>query len=124
MTQSLVVDRDVDLRNQYDSGAYHAFHAPVLEDRHIIQVGEAQYPIRDLGLPLLSTLPFAIAGRVGVLVLMCIVGAALAAQLYLACRDFGIAQRRRSSRCGRRSRTRSSPTRPRSTPSCSLRSRS
>jgi hypothetical protein len=93
MTQSLVVDRDVDLRNQYDSGAYHAFHAPVLEDRHIIQVGEAQYPIRDLALPLLSTMPFAIAGRVGVLVLMCLVGAALAAQLYLACRDLGIAQR-------------------------------
>jgi hypothetical protein len=93
MTQSLVVDRDLDLRDQYDSGAYHAFHAPVLEDRHIIQVGEAQYPIRDLGLPLLSAVPFAIAGRVGVLVLMCIVGAALAAQLYLACRDLGIAQR-------------------------------
>jgi hypothetical protein len=93
MTQSLVVDRDLDLRNQYDSGAYHAFHAPTLEDRHIIQVGEAQYPIRDLGLPLLSALPFAIAGRAGVLVLMCVVGALLAAQLYLTCRDLGITQR-------------------------------
>src|SRR5207253_7301939 len=62
-------------------------------DRHIIEVGDAQYPIRDLGLPLIATLPFAVAGRTGVLVLLCFIGAALVAQLYLLCRDLGIAHR-------------------------------
>src|SRR6202008_2557771 len=60
-----------------------------------IHVGITEYPIRDLGLPALITLPFAIAGRLGVLALMCVIGAALAAPLYLACRDFGITQRPR-----------------------------
>src|SRR5439155_12107060 len=38
-------------------------------------------------------LPFAIAGRTGVLVFMCAVGAVLVAQLYLACRDLRVAHR-------------------------------
>src|SRR5207302_1187724 len=83
----------LDLRATYDSQIYKSYYPDVLPDRHIIEVGDAQYPIRDLGLPLIATLPFAAAGRTGVLVLLCFVGAALAAQLYLVCRDVGIGQR-------------------------------
>ncbi len=93
IVQSLDGDHDLDLRNEYDSRAYQAFYDGVLPDRHIIDVGNAQYPIRDLGLPLLGAVPFALAGRTGVLVLICAVGALLVAQLYLACRDLGIAHR-------------------------------
>ncbi len=91
--QSLVFDRDLDLTNNYDSEAYREFYPDQLPDRHVIQVGPWQYPIRDLGLPLIASLPFAAAGRAGVVALMAIVAAALAAQLYLACRDLRIAHR-------------------------------
>ncbi len=93
IVQSLLGGHGLDLTATYDSQIYKAYYPDVLPDRHIIQVGDAQYPIRDLGLPLLATLPFAIAGRGGVLFLMCLVGAALAAQLYLLCRDLRIAHR-------------------------------
>jgi hypothetical protein len=91
--QSLALDHDLDLTNNYDSEAYREFYPDTLPDRHVIQVGPWQYPIRDLGLPLLGSLPFALAGRAGVVALMGLVAAALAAQLYLACRDLRIAHR-------------------------------
>lgn len=93
IVQSLLTGHDLDLKDDYDSKAYQAFYPDTLPDRHIIQVGTAQFPIRDLGLPFLVTLPFAVAGRTGVLVFMCFVGALLVAQLYRACRDLGIAHR-------------------------------
>ncbi|HZP95105.1 MAG TPA: hypothetical protein VFC31_02040 [Candidatus Limnocylindria bacterium] len=93
IVQSLLAGHGLDLRAAYDSQIYRAYYPDVLPDRHIIDVGASQFPIRDLGLPLLATLPFAIAGRTGVLVLLCFVGAALVAQLYLACRDLRVAHR-------------------------------
>ena len=91
--QSLTGDRDLDLTNNYDSQAYREFYPDELRERHVIQVGPWQYPIRDLGLPLIGALPFAAGGRAGVVALMGLVAAALAAQLYLACRDLRIAHR-------------------------------
>jgi hypothetical protein len=91
--QSLVIDHDLDLANQYDNESYRAFYPDRLPDRHVIQVGPWQYPIRDLGLPLVGAIPFAAAGRAGVVALMGLVAAALAARLYLACRDLRIAHR-------------------------------
>src|SRR5207244_2464177 len=63
--QSLVADHDLDLTNQYDSESYRVFYPDRLPDRHVIQVGPWQYPIRDLGLPLIGAIPFAAAGRAG-----------------------------------------------------------
>jgi hypothetical protein len=91
--QSLFFDRDLDLTNQYESEAYREFYPDRLPDIHAIQVGPWQYPIRDLGLPLIASLPFAVGGRAGVVALMSLVAVALAAQLYLACRDVRIAHR-------------------------------
>ena len=91
--QSLVLDHDLDLANNYDSEAYREFYPDRLPDRHVIQVGPWQYPIRDLGLPLIGAVPFTLAGRAGVVALMGLVAAALAAQLYLACRDLRIGHR-------------------------------
>jgi hypothetical protein len=93
IVQSLLTGHDLDLKDDYDSKAYQSYYPDVLPDRHIIEVGTAEYPIRDLGLPFLAAIPFAIAGRTGVLVLMCFIGAALAAQLYLLCRDLRITHR-------------------------------
>jgi hypothetical protein len=91
--QSLVFDRDLDLTNNYASEAYREFYPDRLPDIHAIQVGPWQYPIRDLGLPFIASLPFAVAGRAGVVALMSLVAVALAAQLYLACRDLRISHR-------------------------------
>jgi hypothetical protein len=94
IVQSLILRQSLDLTATYDVPAlYQGYYPDVLPDRHIIQVGNAQYPIRDLGLPFLAVLPFALAGRSGVLVLLCLVGAALVAQLYLVCRDLRIGHR-------------------------------
>lgn len=91
--QSVLSDLDLDLRDEFASQGYRDFYPDVLYDHHAIEVGDAEYPIRDLGLPIFGALPFAVAGRTGVLAAMCLVGAALAAQLYQACRDLGIAPR-------------------------------
>ena len=85
--QSLLYDGDLDLRNDYEGDRYRVFYPDRLPDMHGIEIGDAVYPIRDLGLPLLGTLPFALAGRDGVLALMCLVGAALVLQLHLLLRD-------------------------------------
>ena len=81
IVQSLLTGHGLDLKATYDSQIYRAYYPDALPDRHIIEVGDAQYPIRDLGLPLIVTIPFAIAGRSGVLVFLCFVAAALVAQL-------------------------------------------
>jgi len=76
--ESIDRDHDLDLRNNYDAADYADYYAGRLPDRHVIISGDSQLPIRDLGLPLLGALPFAVARRTGVLVLMCLVGAAVA----------------------------------------------
>jgi len=93
IVQSLLDDHDLDLKNQYDNETYRSFYNAPLPDRHVIHVGPLEYPIRDLGLPVASAIPFALGGRNGVLALLCLVGAALVAQLYRACRDLGIGHR-------------------------------
>ena len=87
VTQSLVLDHDLDLANDYAGTRYLDFYPEKLPDIHGIVVGNAIYSIRDLGLPLLAVVPFAIAGRTGVLAMLCLVGALLAIQLYLMLRD-------------------------------------
>lgn len=89
IVQSLLYDRDVDLRNDYEGDRYLVFYPDRLPDMHGIEIGRAVYPIRDLGLPIVSAVPFAVAGRTGVLALMCVLGALLAAQLFLLARDLG-----------------------------------
>src|SRR2546428_1085988 len=93
VTQSLVLDHDLDLANDYAGTRYLDFYPEKLPDIHGIVVGNAIYSIRDLGLPLLSVVPFAIAGRTGVLAMLCLVGALLAIQLYLMLRDLGFDRR-------------------------------
>lgn len=86
IAQSIIRDGDLDLVNDY-AGDYSSFYPGRLPDVHAIGVGSALFPIRDLGLPLLAAVPYALAGRVGVLVLMCLAAAALVFQLYLLLRD-------------------------------------
>lgn len=93
VTQSLLLDRDVDLRNNYEERQYRRYYPGALIDRHAIQVGNAFYPIRDLGLPVLALVPFGLGGRLGVMILMSLLGAALAWQLFLLLRDLGFARR-------------------------------
>ena len=83
MMESLVRDHDLDLGNNYDAADYADYYPDRLPDRHVIISGPRQLPIRDLGLPLIGALPFAIARRTGLLVVMCVVGAAFAWRGYL-----------------------------------------
>jgi hypothetical protein len=93
ITQSLQLDGDVDLANDYAGQRYRSFYEDTLPDVHAIGVGSHFYPIRDLGLPVLALPFFAIGGRLGVMVLVSLVAAALVAQLYLLLRDLDVAPR-------------------------------
>src|SRR5439155_13228632 len=91
--QSLVDDRDLDLANDYAGDRYLRFYPARIEDIHGIHVGPAIFSVRDLGLPFLGAIPFALGGRTGVLALVALAGAALAAQTYLLLRDLAFAPR-------------------------------
>ncbi|HEY8758419.1 MAG TPA: hypothetical protein VIN74_07970 [Candidatus Limnocylindria bacterium] len=93
ITQSIVLDGDVDLANDYAGQRYRSFYDDTFPDVHAIQVGPHFYPIRDLGLPVAAVPFFAISGRLGVMVLVSLVGAALVAELYLLMRDLDIPPR-------------------------------
>ncbi|HET8568324.1 MAG TPA: hypothetical protein VFM93_04990, partial [Candidatus Limnocylindria bacterium] len=93
IVESLLYDRDLDVRNDYAAERYRAYYPDRLPDMHVIEVGTAAYPIRDLGLPIVAALPFALGGRSGVLVLISAIGAALVAVLYLLARDVGADRR-------------------------------
>jgi len=92
LAQSLALDRDLDLQNDYQPARYRAFYPGRLGDRHAIEVGSKLYPIRDLGLPILAALPFALASRAGVLILLGIIAALVVWQSYLLLRDLGFAR--------------------------------
>jgi hypothetical protein len=87
IVQSIVFDHDLDLANDYAGNRYKEFYPEPLPDVHGIHVGSAIYSLRDMGLPTLAVIPYALAGRTGVLLLICAFGALLAAQLYLLLRE-------------------------------------
>src|SRR5438552_5251332 len=93
LTQSLVLDHDLDLANDYPGTRYFVFSPTKLPDIHGIHVGDAIYSVRDLGLPVLAVIPFATAGRTGVMAMLCLVGALLSAQLYLFIRELSFDRR-------------------------------
>src|SRR5207247_11470656 len=72
---------------------YYEFYPEPLPDVHGIHVGDAIYSLRDMGLPVVAVIPYALAGRMGVLVPICLFGALLAAQLYLLMRDLAFDRR-------------------------------
>ena len=91
ITQSLQLDGDLDLANDYAGQRYRSFYEDSFSGVHAIQVGSRFYPIRDLGLPVVSLPFFALGGRLGVMVLVSLIGGALVAQLYLLLRDLDVA---------------------------------
>jgi hypothetical protein len=93
IVQSMIFDRDLDLTNDWAGQRYYDFYPEPLPDVHAIQVGNALFSVRDMGIPVLAAIPYALAGRTGVLVLICVFGALLAAQLYLLLRELGFDRR-------------------------------
>lgn len=93
VVQSIVLDRDIELANDYAGDRYFSFFPERLLEIHGIHVGPAIYSIRDMGLPVLAVIPYALAERTGVLALMCLFGGLLAAQLYLLLRDLAFDRR-------------------------------
>ena len=76
--QSLVLDHDLDIANDYAGDRYLTYYPAKIDDIHGIHVGPAIYSIRDLGLVFLGAIPFAIGERTGVLAFICVAGGLLA----------------------------------------------
>jgi hypothetical protein len=71
IVQSLLLDGDLDLRNNYERGDYYAYYDHDLlwdvPTHQVIVRGERWYPDHGIGLPILAIPFFALAGREGVI---------------------------------------------------------
>jgi len=84
ITQSLIFDHDLDLKNNYDQRDYLKFHPQDLPDRHTVLVRGHEFPVAGIGFPMLL-MPFYLVGpRIAVMVLFNLVAALLAVNLFLA----------------------------------------
>jgi hypothetical protein len=70
MTQSLLADRDFDLRNNYEHKDYLQYYPAENLDPHVIRVGNRWYPLHGIGLPILAAPWFALGGRAGVVIML------------------------------------------------------
>lgn len=81
---SLTHDGDLDLKNNYLHRDYAAFYAADYLDPHVKQQPNGAWLlVHDIGLPILIAPAFALAGRLGVMQFMAVVGALLAGQTFL-----------------------------------------
>jgi hypothetical protein len=88
--QSLWLDQDLDLADDYVQWPYMDFWPEPLADRHAIDTGHGVYHIREPGFPLLIVVPFGLDGRYGVLRLFTVIATLLVAQLFLLLRDLNL----------------------------------
>lgn len=70
MTQSVLREGDFDLRNNYERMDYLAYYPDMIPDPHVTVVGNAWYPVHEIGLPILVAPLFAVAGRPGVVMML------------------------------------------------------
>ena len=92
-TQSLWLDQDLNLANDYTRDPYMGFWPERLPDVHAVWTAGGLFPIREPGFPLLLVVPFGLAGRYGVLRMLVVLGVVLVVQLYFLLRDVGIDRR-------------------------------
>ena len=76
MTQSLLRDGDLDLRDNYARGDYLEYHPQPISDPHVVEIRGTWQPVHGIGLPILSLAWFAIAGRPAVVLMLTIMTAA------------------------------------------------
>jgi len=88
ITQSLIQDQDLDLRNNYLNKDYRSYYRRVvLEPNPKIVDPQAWYPICNIGLPLLSIPPFLIAERLGVSLFMMALSIFILLNIFLLVKD-------------------------------------
>lgn len=91
-TQSLWLDHDLALDDDYRRVPYMNFWPQLFSDVHAVRTPSGLYPFREPGFPLLLVVPFGLDGRYGVLRELCVLGAALVVQLYLLLRDSNVSR--------------------------------
>ena len=81
---SLTADHDFDLKNNYLNGDHKKFYPLGFLDPHVKQQPNGAWLLsHDIGLPLVIAPAYALAGRLGVMHFFALVGAGLAAQMFL-----------------------------------------
>lgn len=83
-THSLVYDGDLDLRNNYENRDYAAFYGADLGYGHtaLNKNGEL-FPAHEIGLSIISTIPYALLGVMGIKLLMTFIVALLILNIFL-----------------------------------------
>ncbi|MEK7475888.1 MAG: hypothetical protein AAB152_09705 [Candidatus Coatesbacteria bacterium] len=91
LAESLVRDGDIALAGNYANGDYRRFYPVTGLDPHTVIVpGGEMYSQHTIGLPLAVLPGYAVAGRWGVLAILCAMGASLVAALYRLARNAGV----------------------------------
>ena len=90
MIQSLLRDGDFDLRNNYEHMDYLEYYPETIPDRHVTAVGNKWYPVHGIGLPILTAPLFAVAGRLGVVILLALMAVAGLRILWSLLRNVGL----------------------------------
>lgn len=82
-TQSIIKDRDLDLKNNYDNKDYMVNHWSEIADRHVT-LGEkgGQYPIHGILLPLIIMPGYFLFGRLGAILTISFLSFLLVIQVY------------------------------------------
>lgn len=93
LTQSIVQDGDLLVRNNYENGDYLAYYPHPIPDPHVTSIGDIWHPIHNFGLPILASVPYVVAGRPGVVLLLAVISIAGLRILWSALRRAGLAPR-------------------------------
>ena len=88
ITHSILVDRDLDLRNNYENEDYRPFHWGRLSPQ-----GPGSVSAHGIGFPLLVLPGYALAGRLGATWVVAILGALLSMNVYWFCLDLSLSQK-------------------------------
>jgi hypothetical protein len=91
-TQSLLLDGDLDLRNNYERLDYLDYHPTTFPYPHVIEAGDAWYPVHGIGVSLVALPWFAVGGRPGVVVMVMLMTVAGLIALHSLLRRAGLSE--------------------------------
>jgi len=93
MSQSLLGEGDLDLRDNYQRLDYLDYYDYVIPDPHVTYDADGWHPIHNFGLPVLMTPAFAVGGRPAVVLLIAITSAAGVRVVWSLLRRAGVSYR-------------------------------
>jgi len=93
ISQALVEHHSLDVQRIYDSAGYVAFHPTPIDPHTAPGPAGRPLPLHAVGGPVLWLVPFALAGRAGVMAFMIVISLAIVANVFRLARVLGVERR-------------------------------